>query len=244
MSEGARPPLPAPGTAALILDVDATLIDVPAGGAAGLVRPERIHLLARLHDRLDGALALLSGRTVEALDELVAPLQLTLLGVHGVDRRLDDGSRQRPEALDALGPARATLVGFALERAGVRFEDKGAALALHGGGAVARTVAERALAAAQSELALRAQGDTVELLPAGHDEATALAALAGEPPFRGRRPVFVGGPDGREAGLRAAAARDGTAVVVGASEDAQAGEAWALEDVAALEAWLEDWLCR
>lgn len=244
MSEGARPPLPAPGTAALILDVDATLIDVPAGGAAGLVRPERIHLLARLHDRLDGALALLSGRTVEALDELVAPLQLTLLGVHGVDRRLDDGSRQRPEALDALGPARATLGAFALEHPGVRFEDKGVALALQGGGAAARGVAERVLGAAGGELVLRGVADTVELVPAGHDEATALAALAAAPSFRGRRPVFVAGAEGREAGLRAAAAREGTAIVVGPTEASQATKAWRLEDRAALEAWLEDWLCR
>lgn len=243
MRDDPRPPVPTPGTTALVLDADATLVEVPPGTAGGIVRPERIHRLARLHDRLDGALALVSARTVEELDELVAPLNLTLLGVHGLDRRLDDGRRVRPDAAAALAPARRTLAAFALTRAGVRFEDKGVALALHASGAAAeaaRAVAERALAAAAGALALRAAAGTIELLPTGHDEATALAALAAEPPFRGRRPVVVAGA--ATAGLEAAAARGGMGVVVGAAPPAAGG--WRLADVADLEDWLERWLSR
>ncbi|NBB71622.1 MAG: trehalose-phosphatase [Alphaproteobacteria bacterium] len=245
MSEAARPPVPTPGTIALFLDLDASLIDVPPGTAAGVVTPERVHLLARLHDRLDGALALVSGRTVAELDDLVAPLNLTLAGVHGLDRRLDDGRRVSVEPGAALAPARAALAAFALDRAGVRFEDKGVALALHAGGeaaAAARAATERALVDAGGELALRAADGVVELLPAGHDEATALAALAAEPPFRGRRPVFVGGEEAM-AGVRAAAARGGTGVVVAPTGETPAGTS-ALADASDLEAWLEDWLNR
>jgi len=245
MRDQTRPPVPTPGTTALFLDADASLVEVPPGAAGALVRPERIHRLARLHDRLDGALALVSGRTVEALDDLVAPLNLTLLGVHGLDRRLDDGRRVRPDAASALAPARRALAAFALARDGVRFEDKGVALALHAAGdagEAARAVAERALAAAGGALALRAGAATVELLPAGHDEATALAALAAEPPFRGRDPVFVAGA-GAPAGPAAAAARGGMGVVVGTAPAPAAGVG-VLGDVADLEDWLECWLSR
>jgi trehalose 6-phosphate phosphatase len=245
MSDQTRPPVPAPGTTALVLDADATVVEVPPGTVGGIVRPERIHLLAWLHDRLDGALALVSGRSVEELDDLVAPLNLTLLAVHGVDRRLDDGRRVRPDADAALAPARGTLAAFALARDGVRFEDKGVAVALHAAGeaaAAARAVAERALAAGGGGLALRAADGTVELLPAGHDEATALAALAAEPPFRGRRPVFVGGA-AAAAGPAAADARGGIGIVVGPASSPAAAR-WALEDVGDLEDWLECWLSR
>lgn len=243
MGEGARPPVPTPGTTALFLDLDASLIDVPLDTAGGVVTPERIHLLARLHDRLDGALALVSGRTVAELDDLLAPLNLTLAGVHGLDRRLDDGRRVTVTPGAALVAARAALGAFALGRGGVRFEDKGVALALHAGGeaaAAARAAAERALADAAGELALRAADGVVELLPAGHDEATALEGLAAEPPFRGRRPVFVGG-EAAAAGVRAAAARGGTGVVLAPTAEAPAG-ARVLADATDLEAWLEDWL--
>jgi len=245
MSEGVRPPVPTPGTTALFLDLDASLIDVPPGTAAGVVTPERIHLLARLHDRLDGALALVSGRSVAELDDLVAPLNLTLAGVHGLDRRLDDGRRVTAEPGAALASARAALGAFALGRGGVRFEDKGVALALHADREAvpaARAAAERALADAEGALALRAADGVIELLPAGHDEATALRALAAEPPFEGRRPVFVGGEEAA-AGVRAAAARGGTGVVLAPTTEAPAG-AWALADATDLEAWLEDWLNR
>jgi trehalose 6-phosphate phosphatase len=245
MSDAARPPVPTPGTTALVLDLDASLIDVPPASDAAVVTPERVHLLARLHDRLDGALALVSGRTVAELDDLVAPLNLTLVGVHGLDRRLDDGRRASVEPGAALAAARAALAAFALGRAGIRFEDKGVAVALHAdGGAVeaARAAAERALAEAGGELALRATDGVIELLPAGHDEATALAALAAEPPFRGRRPVFVGGEE-TAAGVRAAAAHGGTGVAVAPPQAAPTG-AWSLADAADLEAWLEEWLDR
>jgi trehalose 6-phosphate phosphatase len=246
MSQRARPPVPTPGTTALFLDADATLIEVPPHGEVGVVAPERILRLAQLYDRLDGALALVSGRTVEALDELVAPLNLTLLGVHGLDRRLDDGRRVRPEADAALASARAALGTFALAHDGVRFEDKGVALALHAGGdaaVAARDAAERALAAADGRLVLQATADTVELLPAGHDAATALAALAQEPPFQGRRPVVVAGGEAGAPGLRAAETRGGMGVVVGPAPAADAG-GWQLEDVRALESWLDSWLSR
>jgi trehalose 6-phosphate phosphatase len=246
MNGQVSPPVPPPGTTALVLDLDATFVAVPPDTAAGVVRPERIHLLARLHDRLDGALALLSGRTVDELDDLLAPLNLTLLAVHGLDRRLDDGSRVRAEPDAALRAARATFGAFALARDGVRFEDKGVAVALHArpeAVAAARAVAERALAAADGRLALRAADGTVELLPAGHDEAGALAGLAAEPPFRGRRPVVVSGGDGAAAGLRAVQARGGMGVVVGSALP-QGVSGWTLARVTDLEDWLERWLSR
>ena len=68
---------------ALFLDIDGTIIDI-APTPESVVVPESLKLsLSRLGEQLDGALALVSGRTLSAIDELFAPLKFTAAGAHG-----------------------------------------------------------------------------------------------------------------------------------------------------------------
>ena len=83
---GASLPIPR-DDAALFLDIDGTLIDIaptpqtvelPAGLPA---------LLGRLSRRFAGSLALVSGRSLEDIDQLFRPFRFPAAGVHGAERR-------------------------------------------------------------------------------------------------------------------------------------------------------------
>ena len=68
----------------------------------------------RLERRLDGALAIVSGRGVADIDEMLAPLRLTVAGLHGLELRPRDGGcvelAATGEAL--LAPARSAMAEF------------------------------------------------------------------------------------------------------------------------------------
>ena len=72
---------------ALFLDVDGTLVEIEREPGAVHV-PERLRrILAELEQAVDGALALVSGRSLQQIDRLFAPLRLSAAGLHGLERR-------------------------------------------------------------------------------------------------------------------------------------------------------------
>ncbi len=87
-------PEPPPENICLFLDVDGTLIDIAPTPDSVVVPDRLIDDLVRAEERLGGALALVSGRTIADLDRLFAPLTLKASGVHGSEFRFgDDPSR-------------------------------------------------------------------------------------------------------------------------------------------------------
>src|SRR6266478_6155575 len=71
----------------LFLDVDGTLLDWAPRPEAVEVPTDLPVTLAAAERRLDGALALISGRPIEQLDRLFAPLRLPASGTHGAEIR-------------------------------------------------------------------------------------------------------------------------------------------------------------
>src|SRR5258707_1441639 len=67
----------------LFLDVDGTLLDLASRPEAVEVPSDLCDTLAGAERRLDGALALVSGRPIEHLDRLFAPLRFRASGIHG-----------------------------------------------------------------------------------------------------------------------------------------------------------------
>jgi trehalose 6-phosphate phosphatase len=123
--------LPAIGAhSALFLDFDGTLVDLAP-------QPEAVHLvaglvpaLARLSTLLDGALAIVSGRTLIDLDGFLAPLRLPAAAEHGAQRRVAGGvaiSLAAPDLQDVARRAAELMV----HHPGLRVEVKSAAVALH-----------------------------------------------------------------------------------------------------------------
>jgi trehalose 6-phosphate phosphatase len=237
----AGPPPEALEDVALFLDVDGSLLDlrpVPDAVFAPLA-VLRLLLHAQLH--LDGALAVVSGRTVDDLDRIFHPLRLPCAGVHGVERRDTDGGLHRIAVDRALlEAARPALERFARRHPGALLEDKGAALALHTRRVPAATAAALALVqelADGSAGAFRAVAGkyVAELRPAAAHKGEALAAFMAEPRFAGRRPLMVGDDVTDGDAFREARARGGLAVAVGLG--APAADCW-LEGPAACRAWL------
>ena len=109
----APPPLALFERAALFLDFDGTLVPIAPTPDAVAVDAALIDLLGRLRARLDGRLALLSGRSLADLGALLADWDGLAAGSHGLEPSDEDAAvRQRDVAAllaDELAALRAML---------------------------------------------------------------------------------------------------------------------------------------
>lgn len=236
-----RQPPPSPADDwALFLDVDGCLLDFSDTPDGVIVPPGLPARLDALAQRLGGALALVSGRTLAGLDRLFAPLRLPAAGLHGSERRHDGIHVASPAAPVALAGVRDEALRLADRYPGAMIEDKGAAIALHW-----RTAPQAAvdLSAFAADALRRLPGyrlqhgnHVVELRPASADKGDAIAAFLDEPPFRGRLPVFAGDDLTDEHGFDVVNVRGGLSVLVGVREPSAAR--WHLRDPAAVHEWL------
>jgi trehalose 6-phosphate phosphatase len=184
-----------PGSVALLLDVDGTLIDIAPRPFAVHV-PDVLRMALADLDRLTaGGCALVSGRPIADLDRLFAPLQLSAVGAHGAQLRIgietiDLGVAPLPEGLRSLLAAGAA--------SGLLVEDKGVSVTLHYRDAPQREAAAHELAAAACAAF---PGEALDLLPgkamieikrASVNKGEGVRALMARQPFAGRRPVFIG----------------------------------------------------
>jgi trehalose 6-phosphate phosphatase len=238
----AKNALPAPSLHwCLFLDVDGTLLeltDTPSGVAAD---QELKSLLKEVAERLGGAVALVSGRSIAYLDALFSPLKLPAAGLHGVERRKASGAIQGANYSDSqLDGARAALQAFVDAHPGTLLEDKGRNLAVHYRMApglesgVRRAVAEAA-APMGPNYHVQEGNMVLEIKPSGFTKATAAKEFMQEAPFSGRTPVFVGDDLTDQAGFEAVETLGGISIGVG---DRVRGQ-WHLDDPPAVRHWLE-----
>ena len=244
---GNLPPLPGPGDRwALFLDVDGTLVAIEPTPEAVRVEPALRLLLERLAAANDGALALVSGRSLASIDAVFQPLRLPAAGLHGWERRRGDGTlAPTAEPTAILVPLRPMLLAFAAARPGLRVEDKGGSLALHYRLAphYAAAVCQRAreIAAAEPQLRLIEGRKVVEFVPHGSDKGAAIADFLAEPPFAGRMPVYAGDDTTDEDGFAAVNRLGGLSIKVANPETRGRHASQArhrLPSIAALHAWL------
>ncbi|MFZ3321253.1 MAG: trehalose-phosphatase, partial [Usitatibacter sp.] len=229
---------------ALFLDIDGTLLDYAPHFQAVRAGPVVQQLLGRLLGASGGALALVSGRSVEDIDRLFAPLRLPLAGQHGTERRAADGTIHRhTPPLDRLGEAAAEMVRLTAAHSALAFENKGMTLAMHYRRApelhdeVAAGM-RRIAARAGEDFELQAGKFVFELKPSGKNKGGAIAEFLAEAPFAGRTPVFIGDDLTDEDGFAVVNRARGHSVKVGPGETCAP---WRLADPAAVRAWLADW---
>jgi len=224
----------------LFLDVDGCLLDLAQMPDAVVVPTELPGTLSGLAQRLDGAIALISGRALANVERLFGALHLPIAGLHGLERRSTVRTQAAPEPPPAWDIVRQDAQRIIARHPGTLFEDKGAALALHWRNAPHAAAQLQAFAAATLPrlpgYRLQQGNHVVELRPNAGDKGSAVAALLEEPPFKGRVPVFAGDDITDEAGFAAVNARGGISVLVGDRQSSCAH--YALPDPAAVRTWL------
>ena len=202
-------PLPPFHGAALMLDMDGTLVDLALTPDSVVVAPGLPQTLATLRDALGGALAIVTGRPIETVDRLFGDAPGAVAGEHGgAIRHQRGGVVERPNLppppaswLDAAEALVAAYPGALLER-------KARGFALHyrlapEAGPVFHG-ALRALVASSPAFQLLPAHMLWEVRPQGADKGEAVLALTQRPPFAGRRPIFIGDDVTDEDGMRQA----------------------------------------
>lgn len=227
--------------AALFLDFDGTLveladtpdaIDVPAGLAP---------LLERLRQKLEGRLAIVSGRSLNDLKRHLPLHGIAFSGSHGLELQMADGTRLPLSVPIGLEDVRARVEAFAAATPGLLVEEKPAGTALHYRLAPAegpRVDAFMAALARERGLEVQRGAMVVELRPGGATKGDALKAFMTEPEFAGARPLFMGDDLTDEHGFDAAASLDGAGILVGPARESAAR--FRLGSVSEARRWLRE----
>src|SRR5215207_1259523 len=232
---------------AVLLDIDGTLIDLAPTPREVWVPPGLAKTLHRLHQRTNGALALVSGRSLNDIDLIFAPDQFPAVGGHGAEMRIEPDS----ESVDAHAPPldkelKRRLAAIAKLSPGILLEDKGYSLALHYRLA---PHAEKAIYAAVSLIRADLPNAPIEVLPgkcvceikhSGFTKATGVRELMTREPFKGRRPLFIGDDVTDETVFGIMPDYDGLAFSVGRRAKGVAGHFDAPSDVREFLAHLLD----
>lgn len=227
---------------AILLDIDGTLLDLARTPREVWVPPGLAATLHALRERTKGALALVSGRSLNDIDLIFAPDRFPAIGGHGAEMRLSIDS----EAVATHAPPmdkelKSRLAAIARLSPGILLEDKGYSLALHYRLA---PHAEKAIYEAVSLIRADLPNAPIEVLPgkcvceikqAGFDKASGVHELMSHEPFRGHFPIFIGDDVTDESVFAAMPGLGGLAFSVGRRAQGVAGHFDEPRDV---RAWL------
>lgn len=227
---------------AWFFDVDGTVAEIALMPESVVVDPRIGELLHIIHARSDGALALVSGRSLADLDAMFPERRYAAAGQHGLERRDISGKVTRhAERTAGFLEAQVALADIAHRFPALHLEVKGLSLALHYrrapqlGGFVHREM-RRVLAGVGPGFHLQQGKRVVELLPAGSDKGSAVRAFMAEPPFAGRTPIFIGDDVTDERAFETVNTLGGYSVKVGPGPTVAK---WRLDGVTAVRNWLE-----
>jgi trehalose 6-phosphate phosphatase len=184
---------------ALLLDIDGTLLDLMPTPREVFVPQGLSESLRGLVERTSGALALVSGRSLNDIDLIFAPDVFPAVGGHGAEMRLAIGTEADATHAPPLDKdLKRRLAAIAKLSPGILLEDKGYSLALHYRLA---PHAETAIYEAVSLIRADLPSAPIEVLPgkfvceikhSGFTKASGVRELMMHEPFRGRRPLFIG----------------------------------------------------
>jgi trehalose 6-phosphate phosphatase len=214
------PDLSDPDHIALFLDFDGTLVAIADRPDDVTLDHETRQALAQLDRLLSGALAIITGRDIAAVDRFLAPLHLPIAGVHGLMRRDARGRLHAPAVDSGLAAAIERAVAPLIARhPELLLERKYGAAALHYRAkpeleSLCVAVMENAVAGLLG-VELKRGKMVIEAKANAGDKGAAIADYLGEPPFLGRRAVFAGDDVTDEDAFMLVNARDGISIKVG-----------------------------
>lgn len=207
---------------ALFFDIDGTLLDLAATPLEVHVSAHLQNSLARLKLRLGGALAFVSGRPIAEIDRLFAPLKVAAVGGHGAEIRMaPDGEIKRSRLASIDDELRAEFAAIVQLDPGLLIEDKGYSVAIHYrlspelGGEVMQHIVAICRSERCASLEILPGKFVIEVKPTGYSKGSGLAEMMTVPPFRGRKPIFIGDDITDHAAFAALPEFGGTGISVG-----------------------------
>ena len=227
---------------AILLDVDGTILDLASTPREVRVPPSLRRDMTRLNELTGGAVALVSGRSLNDLDFLFSPLLLPAIGGHGAEFRPKVGGEpdvRRTVPLDAaLKRAFAKVADIG---PGILIEDKGYSIGLHyrlapdQGDAIQEAVDRIRADHPAAPIEILHGKSVIEIKQVGFNKGTGVRELMRYPPFTGRHPIFIGDDVTDESVFEIIAEFDGLAFSVGR---VVAGVNGHFEKPAAVRGWL------
>jgi trehalose 6-phosphate phosphatase len=192
-------PLSVLDNVAIMLDVDGTLLDIAPRPQEVFVPKNLRETLQLLRRQLDGAVAFVSGRPLEDIDRIFAPLKLPAVGGHGAEIRLSgDGHVKRHSRISLNPDLKMQFYEVAKLGPGIIVEDKDYSIAVHYrlapqlGGKVMDAVAEIYERSGDEGFEILPGKSVVEIKPRGFNKGVGVKYLMRHAPFAGRRPIFIG----------------------------------------------------
>ena len=220
MSGLTQPPrLGHPGRAALLLDFDGTLVDIAPAPDLVLVPDSLRESLAELCGRLDGAVAIVTGRPLDQIDHFLPGLPLAVAAEHGANFRRP-GAAPTQVKLPPIPAGWLTEADRAAnEHEGVVVERKKTGFVLHyraapDTGPALRHILDNLLGEQPGPYHILPAKMAWEVRADGADKGSAVETLMRDPPFAGREPYFIGDDVTDQHGIDAAIRLGGTGLMV------------------------------
>ena len=204
---------------ALFLDVDGTLYDIE--NSPSLIKPcfKLQKKLQTIRNRLGGALALISGRSLDDLDRIFENDKISVAGNHGAQLR--DTLRLREYQADS-----GKIKGIAYKisellngQKNIEIENKGSNLTVHFRNStidrkeISKIIIE--LVKYEPKLTFLKGKEVLEVKPLSHNKGTAISYFMRTKPFIKRRPIFIGDDISDEDGFETVNKKGGWSVRVG-----------------------------
>jgi trehalose 6-phosphate phosphatase len=183
---------------AILLDIDGTILDFAPAPRQVSVPAGLPQTLTRICSVTGGALALVSGRSIDDIDLIFSPLRLAAIGVHGAEMRTGGNAPVQTRAVPLSETLKSRLAKVAELGPGILVEDKGYSVALHYRLAPASEPdvlsAIRTICAGvpQEAVEILSGKFVVDIKPAAINKGDAVLALMQYAPFAGRHPIFIG----------------------------------------------------
>ncbi|QSR16196.1 trehalose-phosphatase [Novosphingobium sp. KA1] len=229
---------------ALFLDFDGTLVDIADHPDAVIVPPDLPAVLATIAARLGGRLAIVTGRSIAALEALLGPLSVSVAGSHGGEfRPAGEATLALADPLPASAVQR--LEAFAQDNGGLLVEPKPYSIAVHyrhHPEARDRLLALAGDISADLNLRLKHGKRVIELAMPGSDKGSAVTRFMQTAPFAGSQALFFGDDVTDEDAFSAITRCGGSGVLVGPMRPTAAH--WRLDGVASVHHWLASVLTK
>ena len=242
----------------LFLDYDGTLAEFAPTPEHVNPDPELVDLLYKLEEQPHIRVAIVSGRRLAHVQQLVPVPGILLAGTYGIELQTPEGERIDRLDYKAIRPTLEALkprwVDLLVGRDGFFLEDKRWALALHARFAqddetgpvltAARRMAVQAAESAPPHLFRLLGGNKfLEIGPRLAHKGRTVEYLLDRYPWPGALPLYLGDDDKDEEAFGVIEARDGIAILVAPAER-ETRAAFRLESPQAARCWLQTTLLR